>query len=195
MIQALQRAHFDVVARTPKQSKHGAIETHEEAKRCAELFRSNGEAIEGVIVTLANFGDERAIADALRFARLSVPVLIQATPDTPGKMEITHRREGLCGRAFHTRIILDRMAQHGVYIKRVINAGGIPQKNSVLIYANVLGRPVLVPSKSVVSLGFAIFAFLATRTFKTVEEVQDKICPAHALFAPNPEAQRVYHAL
>jgi L-ribulokinase len=101
------------------------------------------------------------------------------------------------GTAFHTRIILDRMAQHGVYIKRVINAGGIPQKNSVLnqIYANVLGRPVLVPSKSVVSLGSAIFAFLAAGTFKTVEEAQDKICPAHALFTPNPEAQRVYHAL
>ena len=101
------------------------------------------------------------------------------------------------GTAFHTRIILDRMAEHGVYIKRVINAGGIPQKNSVLnqIYANVLGRPVLVPSKSVVSLGSAIFAFLAAGTFKTVEEAQDKICPAHALFTPNPEAHRVYHAL
>jgi L-ribulokinase len=63
------------------------------------------------------------------------------------------------GTAFHTRIILDRMAEHGVNIKRVINAGGIPQKNNVLnqIYANVLGRPVLVPSQSVTSLGSAIF--------------------------------------
>ena len=57
------------------------------------------------------------------------------------------------GTAFHTRVILDRMAEHGVNIKRVINAGGIPQKNNVLnqVYANVLGRPVLVPSKSVTS--------------------------------------------
>ena len=98
MIQALQKADFDVVALTPEQSKHGAIETHEEAKRCAELFRSNGDTIDGVIVTLPNFGDERAIADALRFARLSVPVLIQATPDTPGKMGITHRRDSFCGK-------------------------------------------------------------------------------------------------
>ena len=83
------------------------------------------------------------------------------------------------GTAFHTRVILDRMAEHGVAIKRVINAGGIPQKNEVLnqVYANVLGRPVLVPSKSVVSLGSAIFAFLAAGTFKTIEEAQDKICP------------------
>jgi L-fucose isomerase-like protein len=98
MIQALQKADFDVVALTPEQSKHGAIETHEEAKRCAELFRSQGDAIDGVIVTLPNFGDERAIADALRFARLTVPILIQATPDTPSKMGITHRRDCFCGK-------------------------------------------------------------------------------------------------
>src|SRR6202790_2737025 len=101
------------------------------------------------------------------------------------------------GTAFHTRIILDRMAEHGVHIKRVINAGGIPQKNNVLnqIYANVLGRPVLVPNKSVVSLGSAIFAFLAAGTFKTVEEAQDKICPEHAVFTPEPAAEKVYHTL
>jgi L-ribulokinase len=101
------------------------------------------------------------------------------------------------GTAFHTRIILDRMAEHGVHIKRVINAGGIPQKNNVLnqIYANVLGRPVLVPSKSVVSLGSAIFAFLAAGTFKTVEEAQDKICPDHAVFTPDPAAEKVYNSL
>jgi len=101
------------------------------------------------------------------------------------------------GTAFHTRIILDRMAEHGVHIKRVINAGGIPQKNNVLnqIYANVLERPVLVPSKSVVSLGSAIFAFLAAGIFKTVEDAQDKICPDHSVFAPEREAQKVYNSL
>jgi L-ribulokinase len=101
------------------------------------------------------------------------------------------------GTAFHTRIILDRMAEHGVHIKRVINAGGIPQKNNVLnqIYANVLRRPVLVPSKSVVSLGSAIFAFLAARTFETVEEAQDRICPDHAVFASEPAAEKVYNSL
>src|SRR5438874_4787241 len=101
------------------------------------------------------------------------------------------------GTAFHTRVILDRMAAHGVHIKRVINAGGIPQKNNVLnqVYANVLGRPVLVPSKSVVSLGSAIFAFLAAGTFKTVEDAQDKICPPHRGFEPDASEQTVYNEL
>ena len=98
MIQVLRKAGMDVVALTPDESKHGAVETHEEAKRCAELFRSKAEAIDGVIVTLPNFGDERAIADTLRLARLAVPVLVQAMPDTPAKMGITHRRDSFCGK-------------------------------------------------------------------------------------------------
>jgi L-ribulokinase len=101
------------------------------------------------------------------------------------------------GTALHTRIILDRMAEHGVNIKRVINAGGIPQKNNVLnqTYANVLNRPVLVPNKSVVSLGSAIFAFLAAGTFQTVEQAQDRICPGHFMFMPDAGAQKTYDSL
>ena len=98
------------------------------------------------------------------------------------------------GTAFHTRVILDRMSEHGVHIKRVINAGGIPQKNDVLnrVYASVLGCPVLVPSKSVVSLGSAIFAFLAAGTFRTIEEAQDRICPLNKVYEPDVAAQRTY---
>src|SRR5215831_11252984 len=101
------------------------------------------------------------------------------------------------GTALHTRIILDRMAEHGVHIKRVVNAGGIPQKNDVLnqVYADVLGRPVLVPNRSVISLGSAIFAFLAARTCKTMEEAQDKICPSYRTFTPNVAAQQTYENL
>src|SRR2546422_7842551 len=101
------------------------------------------------------------------------------------------------GAAVHTRVILDRMSEHGVHIKRVINAGGIPQKNEVLnrVYASVLGCPVLVPSKSVVSLGSAIFAFLAAGTFRTIEEAQDRICPPNKVYEPNRSDQTVYDEL
>lgn len=101
------------------------------------------------------------------------------------------------GTALHTRVILSRMEEHGVNICRIINAGGIPQKNDVLnqVYANVLGRPVLVPSKSVTSLGSAIFAFLAAGTFKTIEEAQDKICPPHRVFEPQKAEQAAYQEL
>src|SRR5579872_4518662 len=101
------------------------------------------------------------------------------------------------GTALHTRVIFDRMESKGVRVQRIINAGGIPQKNEVLnrVYANALGRPVLVPTKSVTSLGSAIFAFLAAGTFKSVEEAQNKICPPHRLFEPDNSEQKVYDEL
>ncbi len=98
ILAALQQRGIEAVALTPEQSKYGAVETHEEAKRCAELFRKQEGRIDGVIVTLPNFGDERAVADTLRLANLGVPVLVQATPDTPSKMGITHRRDSFCGK-------------------------------------------------------------------------------------------------
>lgn len=101
------------------------------------------------------------------------------------------------GTAFHTRVILTHMAEHGVRIERVINGGGIPQTNAALnqIYANILNRPVLVPRSKVTSLGAAIFAFLAAGTFKTIEEAQQKICPAHIVFQPEKETQKTYDEL
>ena len=97
-IQALAKAGIDCVVLTPEESKHGAVETHEEAKRCAALFQKNRERIDGVIVSLPNFGDERAIADTMRLARLDVPVLVQATPDDAKKMTIAFRRDSFCGK-------------------------------------------------------------------------------------------------
>jgi L-ribulokinase len=101
------------------------------------------------------------------------------------------------GTAFHTRVILERMAEHGVPIRRVINAGGIPRKNPVLnrVYANVLGKPILVPDDESTSLGSAIFAFLAAGAFPSIEAAQDALCPSFATVAPDPAEIGVYDEL
>jgi len=101
------------------------------------------------------------------------------------------------GTAFHTRVILERMAEYGVPVERVINAGGIPQKNPVLnrVYANVFNKPVLVPKAEVTSLGSSIFAFLAAGTFGSIEEAQDAICPGYHVVEPDRVAAEVYEEL
>jgi L-ribulokinase len=101
------------------------------------------------------------------------------------------------GTAFHTRVILERMEQHGVPVRRIINGGGVPQKNPVLnqVYANVMGKPILVPGGDVTSLGSAIFAFMAAGAFKTIEEAQDALCPRHATVAPQPAEAAIYEDL
>ncbi|MBV8552966.1 MAG: L-fucose/L-arabinose isomerase family protein [Acidobacteriaceae bacterium] len=110
IIRVMQAAGVEVVALTPEESKFGAVETYEEARRCAELFKKHREAIEGVIVTLPNFGDERGVADALRLSGLNVPVLVQATPDIPGKMTIRDRRDSFCGKMS----VCNNLMQYGI---------------------------------------------------------------------------------
>jgi L-ribulokinase len=101
------------------------------------------------------------------------------------------------GTALHTRIILERMQEHGTVIHRVINGGGIPKRNAKLnqVYANVLNKPVLVPEGDVTSLGSVIFAFLAAGDFKTVEEAQDALCPPYRVFEPQAEEVTQYDRL
>ena len=101
------------------------------------------------------------------------------------------------GTAFHTRIILERMAEHGVRIDRVINAGGIPQKSEVLnqVYANVLQKPVLVPAGIPTSLGSGIFALLAAGAYKTIEEAQNAVCLPLRTVEPDLKAAAVYEQI
>ena len=101
------------------------------------------------------------------------------------------------GTAFHTRVILERMEEHGVPIHRVINGGGIPRKNPVLnqVYANVLGKPILVPQGDATSLGSAIFAFLAAGAFPSVEEAQAALCPSYRVVEPDPREAAVCEEL
>jgi L-ribulokinase len=101
------------------------------------------------------------------------------------------------GTAFHTRVILERMAEHGVPIERIINAGGVPRRNPIFnrVYANVIGKPILVPAGDVTSLGSAIFAFMAAGTFRTIGEAQEAICPDHVTISPEAAESRIYEEL
>lgn len=101
------------------------------------------------------------------------------------------------GTALHTRIILDRMAEHGVRIDRVINAGGVPQNNVVLnqVYANVLGKPVLVPDGVPTSLGSGIMAFMAAGAYPSLEAAQDALGLPHKTYQAEPKTVAIYERL
>src|SRR5207302_2343067 len=92
------------------ESKFGAVETRQEAARCANLFKKHREQLDGIVVTLPNFGDERAIAETIRMANVGVPILMQATPDTPSRMSIRDRRDSFCGKMS----ACNNLAQYGI---------------------------------------------------------------------------------
>jgi len=79
-------------------TKLGGVETRAEAKVCAELFSRNRDRIEGVLVVLPNFGDEKGVADTMRMSGLNVPILIQAYPDDVTQFGLARRRDSFCGK-------------------------------------------------------------------------------------------------
>ncbi len=91
-------------------SKFGTVETLQDAEKCATLFKQHREEIVGVLVTLPNFGDERSVANTLRWAGLNVPVLVHAFPDDAEKMTVENRRDSFCGKMS----VCNNLAQYGI---------------------------------------------------------------------------------
>jgi L-fucose isomerase-like protein len=98
MLAVFEKAGIRAITLTPEESKFGSVETHDDAIRCGDLFRKHRDEIDGIIVTLPNFGDERGIADSIRYSKLNVPILVQATPDRRNDMKISDRRDSFCGK-------------------------------------------------------------------------------------------------
>jgi L-fucose isomerase-like protein len=98
ILQVLEKAGINAILPGEEETKVGAIVSLEEARLCADLFKKHRDEIDGILVTLPNFGEERAIGDVLRFANLDVPVLIHAFPDDATRMGITDRRDSFCGK-------------------------------------------------------------------------------------------------
>jgi L-fucose isomerase-like protein len=110
IISVLEAAGATPIVLSPEESNYGAVETYAEAQRCAELFKKHAHSIDGIIVTLPNFGEERGIVDAIRLSGLKVPVLVQATPDRSDDMTIAMRRDSFCGKMS----CCNNMMQYGI---------------------------------------------------------------------------------
>jgi L-fucose isomerase-like protein len=110
VLNVLEEEAIEAIALTPEDTSLGSVESLEDAVKCAELFKKNREKIQGVLVSLPNFGDERAVANTLKMAGLDVPVLIQAFPDDLGMMDLANRRDSFCGKMS----VCNNLKQYGI---------------------------------------------------------------------------------
>jgi len=105
------KAHgFKVIALSLQDTAYGAVESYADANKCAALFRAHADEITGVLVTLPNFGDEKAVANTLRLSGLNVPVLVHAFPDDPRHMMYDRRRDAFCGKMS----VCNNLRQYGI---------------------------------------------------------------------------------
>src|SRR5271157_3468032 len=110
IIKVLEAAGAKAVVLSPEESKYGAVESYAESQKCAALFKKHADEIDGIIITLPNFGEERGIVDAIRLSGLKVPVLVQATPDRSDAMTVATRRDSFCGKMS----ACNNMMQYGI---------------------------------------------------------------------------------
>jgi len=98
VLRVLDQEGYKTVCLKPQDTKFGSVETLQDARKCADLFKQHRDEIDGILVSLPNFGDERAVANSIRMSGLDVPVLVQAFPDEPNKMQLATRRDSFCGK-------------------------------------------------------------------------------------------------
>lgn len=98
ILAVLKKEGIDTVCLTAEETKFGTVESFADSRACAELFRRHAEKIDGILVSLPNFGDERGVANAIRMSGLKVPVLVQAYPDNLKQFAIGQRRDAFCGK-------------------------------------------------------------------------------------------------
>jgi L-fucose isomerase-like protein len=110
MIALLKKEDVDLVLLQPTDTPDGVVMTWKDASICARLFRDNASKIDGIFITLPNFGDERAVADSVKLSGLSVPVFIHAWPDKVGELSIAQRRDSFCGKLS----VCNNLKQYGI---------------------------------------------------------------------------------
>ncbi len=110
LLDFLARWNIEAVILDETATKLGAVETWADAQKCADLFRANRDRIDGILVTLPNFGDEKGVADAIRLAELNVPVLVHAFPDDITDLSTSNRRDAFCGKIS----VCNNLYQYGI---------------------------------------------------------------------------------
>jgi len=110
ILEKLKKMGHEAVLLTEEDTRYGAVETYEDAKKCDQLFRENRDRIDGIIVILPNFGDEIGVVNTIDMAKLDVPVLVQACDDDLDRMDLANRRDSFCGKLS----VCNNLYQYGI---------------------------------------------------------------------------------
>lgn len=108
IIEVMKEMGYNYVILNEEDTHYGVVETYSDAKKCADLFKKNRDSISGIILCMPNFSDEKGFAVTLKLANLKVPILIQASPDEPNKMDRKNRRDAFCGKISICNVLYQR---------------------------------------------------------------------------------------
>lgn len=106
----LDKLGYGTVILPAEATPTGAVETLQDARACAELFSKNRNVVDGIIITLPNFGDELGVINTLKYAELDLPILVHAEDDDNDKVDVKSRRDAFCGKLS----VCNNLYQYGI---------------------------------------------------------------------------------
>jgi len=109
ILSLFKQLDIEAIVLGEEDTKLGGVETWEDAKKCAALFKAHRDKIDGILVVLPNFGDEKGVADTVKLSGLQVPILVQAYPDDLNQFTLERRRDSFCGKIS----VCDNLHQYG----------------------------------------------------------------------------------
>ena len=110
LLKTLDSLRYNYIILPEGETSSGNIETYQDAKKCASLFKKNQDKIDGILVILPNFGDELGIVNSIVLSGLHVPVLVQASCDEIDKVSVSERRDSFCGKIS----VCNNFVQYGI---------------------------------------------------------------------------------
>ncbi|GAB2824140.1 L-fucose/L-arabinose isomerase family protein [Ferruginibacter profundus] len=123
ILDLFKQLHITPVLLGDTDSKLGGVETFAEAQKCAALFKKHADEIDGILVVLPNFGDEKGVAETIKLSGLNVPVLIQGYPDDLAKMDVVNRRDAWCGKISVCNNLYQYGIKYSLTTKHVVSPG------------------------------------------------------------------------
>ncbi len=163
LLRCLDDMGHRVVTLSTEDTFMGQTMTREEAKKCAALFRSHGEELDGILVCLPNFGEETAIADAIADSGLNIPVLVQACNDDFDKLQLENRRDAFCGKLSCCNNLYQRGIKYSLTARHTTDIGSPEFQADIQWFSRVCAVVKALRHARIAQIGARVMPFRTVR--------------------------------
>ncbi len=163
LLQSLEAWGHKSTALSTEDTFMGQTMTYEEAEKCAALLRKNQEQLDGIIVCLPNFGEETAVADAIRKSRCNLPILVQACDDDFDKLQLENRRDAFCGKLSLCNNLYQYNIPYTVTARHTCPVDGEEFHQDVVRFAKICAVVKAMRTARIAQIGARVMPFRTVR--------------------------------
>lgn len=163
LLKSLKEWGHEVITLSPEDTSMGQTMTYEEARKCAKLFRDHVDQLDGIIISLPNFGEETGIADAIKWSKCDVPILVQACDDDFDKLQLENRRDAFCGKLSLCNNLYQYGIKYSLTARHTCPVDGEEFRSDVAWFARVCAVVKAMKTARIGQIGARVLPFRTVR--------------------------------